>query len=87
VRRCASVQALHWAHDLVSQDPQPIVRKLAKVVQDPAYGQAIREDLEEGLPTLPIWMQPIVRALLQPLSSSQVDRAATTAKSRQCKRT
>jgi hypothetical protein len=35
-----------------------------RVFQDPAHGEAMRADLQQGLPTLPIWMQSVVREVL-----------------------
>ena len=58
------VQALHWLKDLLVTDRDRILTKLAKVLADPIHGAAIRHDLQEGFKTLPTWMQPIVRNLL-----------------------
>lgn len=58
------VQALHWLKDLLVTDRDRIQTKLAKVLDDPIHGAAIRQDLQEGFKTLPTWMQPIVRDLL-----------------------
>jgi hypothetical protein len=59
------VQALHWLKDTLPTDRDDIIRRLALVVGDPAHGPAIRDDLRSGLPTLPAWMQGIVRDVLQ----------------------
>lgn len=58
------VQALHWVHDLLPGQRDDITARLVAVLQDPVHGNAIRDDLEVGLPTLPGWMQPIVREIL-----------------------
>ena len=58
------VQALHWLKDLLATDRDRIQAKLAKVLADPIHGAAIRRDLQDGFKTLPTWMQPIVRDLL-----------------------
>ena len=47
--RTAAPSRLYWA---------------GPILQDPAHGAAIRADLQQGLPTLPIWMQPVVREVL-----------------------
>ena len=60
------VQALYWLKDVLSSDRKRILRKLRAVLADPAHGAALRNDLQEGLRTLPIWMQSIVRDLLDP---------------------
>jgi hypothetical protein len=64
------VQALHWLHDILDSDRGSILSQLRKVVTDPQSGQAIRVDLRLGLHTLPIWMQTVVRELLQDESIS-----------------
>lgn len=58
------VQALHWLKDMLATDRKRILQRLAAVLADPTHGTAIRHDLEEGLRTLPTWMQLIIRELL-----------------------
>ncbi len=58
------VQALYWLKDVLSSDRKGILRKLRAILADPAHGAALRDDLHEGLRTLPIWMQSTVRDLL-----------------------
>jgi hypothetical protein len=38
--------------------------RLRDMLRDPARGQLLREDLRDGLPTLPIWMQNYLRDML-----------------------
>src|SRR5688572_17629924 len=59
------VQALYWLQDLLQSDPTPIVKRLTAIVNDPDHGAAIRSDLRQGIHTLPIWMQQIVRPLIE----------------------
>jgi hypothetical protein len=59
------VQALYWLRDLLPRDMDRIRARLASVLQDPVHGAAIRDDLRQGLPALPEWMQTIVRDLLR----------------------
>jgi hypothetical protein len=59
------VQALYWLQDLLQSDPTPIVRRLSAIVNDQDHGAAIRSDLRQGIHTLPIWMQQIVRPLIE----------------------
>jgi hypothetical protein len=59
------VQALHWLKDILATDRDEIVARVAAILADSAHGSAIREDLRLGLPTLPAWMQGVVRDLLQ----------------------
>ena len=58
------VQALYWLQDLMGSDQGQILQRLRKVLDDAAHGAAIRDDLRQGLHTLPIWMQSTVRELL-----------------------
>ena len=67
------VQALHWLRCALS-DPTEYDRILARlkvILSDTAHGCAIREDLAAGLPTLPAWMQAIVRRLLHATEATQ----------------
>jgi len=59
------VQALYWLRDLLPRDMDRIRVGLVSVLQDPAHGSAIRDDLRQGLSALPEWMQTIVRDLLR----------------------
>jgi hypothetical protein len=58
------VQALYWLQDMLDTDRSRIVAQLKRVLQDPTHGEAMRVDLQHGLPTLPIWMQSVVREML-----------------------
>lgn len=57
------VQALHWLKDTLSSDRDRVLRRLDKVLADPAYGAAIRQDLLDGFSAMPAWMQSLVREL------------------------
>jgi len=59
------VQALYWVRDLLPRNMDRIRARLVSVLQDPTHGSAIRDDLRQGLPALPEWMQTIVRDLLR----------------------
>lgn len=58
------VQALHWLKDTLPADRDRVVARLSSILNDAKYGKAIRDDLRQGISTLPAWMQAIVRALL-----------------------
>lgn len=58
------VQALYWLHDMLQSDPSPIWKRLNALLNDAHHGAEIRDDLRQGLHTLPIWMQTIVRPLI-----------------------
>lgn len=55
------VQALHWLKDTLPSDHDRIVSRLRDVIRDPRHGKAIRDDLINGFRTLPAWMQPVIR--------------------------
>lgn len=59
------VQALHWLKDTVPSDRNRILHRLRSVLSDPQNGLVIRDDLRDGLRTLPIWMQSLVRDVLR----------------------
>jgi hypothetical protein len=58
------IQALYWLRDLLPADKDRILARLVAVLEDPDHGQAIRDDLRQGLSAIPEWMQGIVRELL-----------------------
>jgi hypothetical protein len=58
------VQALHWSQDLLDSDRQKIVQRLGNILNDKSHGAVLRDDLAQGIHTLPIWMQSVVRELL-----------------------
>lgn len=60
------VQALHWLRDTMSQsqDDDSLRNRLAKLLNDPQHGAGLRDDLNNGLMTLPVWMQNYLRPLL-----------------------
>jgi hypothetical protein len=60
------VQALHWMQDMLSQhtDRRRVQDVLRRLFADPIHGQAIRDDLRAGFSALPIWMQELLRGLL-----------------------
>jgi hypothetical protein len=57
---------MHWLRgDLAKPDDrQRLVRKLQAILDRKGEGAAIAADLRQGLPTLPAWMQELVRELL-----------------------
>ncbi len=58
------VQALHWMKDVSGDNDSAVMNRLLKVLNAPEHGAAIRADLRAGIHTLPTWMQPLVRQLL-----------------------
>ena len=66
------VQALHWMKDVSGDKDSAVINRLLKVLRTPAHGAAIQADLRAGMQTLPTWMQPIVRQLLEVASDDAV---------------
>jgi hypothetical protein len=60
------VQALHWLRDTMGQsdEDQVLIRRLTALLNDPTTGKRLRDDLEDGLTTLPSWMQSLLRPIL-----------------------
>ena len=58
------VQALYWLQDILQSNPAAVMKRLTAILNDPARGTAIRNDLRKGIHTVPIWMQQIVRPLI-----------------------
>ena len=60
------VQSLHWLRNALAHDGdyKRILRGLRMILADKSQGPAISADLAAGLPTLPAWMQDVVRQLL-----------------------
>jgi Family of unknown function (DUF6088) len=67
------VQALHWLKDTLPSDRDRVVARLSSILGDANHGRAIRDDLRQGISTLPAWMQAVVRGLLH----EDADRART----------
>jgi hypothetical protein len=58
------VQALRWLKETLPSDRNRVVARLSSILDDPRHGKAIRDDLRQGISTLPAWMQAVVRDLL-----------------------
>jgi hypothetical protein len=60
------VQALHWLKPKLNNpdEYQRIKRRMEALLSDSKQGAALRKDLKQGLPTLPLWMQDFLRDLL-----------------------
>jgi len=60
------VQALHWLRDTNDADAQAeVTAQLSRILQDPRNGKALRDDLNDGMTTLPAWMQALLRPMIQ----------------------
>ena len=55
------VQALHWLRDMLDGDRERITRRVTTILTDPEHGEAIANDLKDGMATLPEWMQEFLR--------------------------
>lgn len=74
------VQALYWLQDTL-QDPDErarVAQRLRGILSDPDRGPAARDDLRAGLSALPIWMQELLRDLLQDTSVAHNTSSAVT---------
>ena len=62
------VQALHWLRDTLGRtgEADRVHARLERLLNDPDQGETLRADLSEGLPTLPVWMQAMLRPMLGP---------------------
>jgi Family of unknown function (DUF6088) len=72
------VQALHWLHDALN-DPDTraaTASRLGKILSDPVHGSGIRDDLQSGISSLPIWMQDFLHDLIGPRTPSHVGSRA-----------
>lgn len=67
------VQALYWLQDMLSKKSERArtLARLQRVLANPIHGPAIRDDLRAGISALPIWMQEIVRELIEEKPSHQ----------------
>ena len=57
------VQALHWLQDMLAADGDRIGKTLARILDNPRHGGAIRDDLSQGFNVLPGWMQVYLRTI------------------------
>jgi hypothetical protein len=59
------VQALHWLRDTMSGDENDQWRdRLVQLLSDPVHGAILRADLADGMASLPVWMQELLRPLV-----------------------
>lgn len=66
------VQALHWLRDTLSDQRQDVISRLQRLLANDTRG-LLRDDLLQGLPTLPAWMQTLLREAM-----AHSEDAATT---------
>lgn len=74
------VQALYWSKDLLDSDRPAIIGRLKIILSDKTHGPALRNDLTQGLHTLPIWMQSVVRELLNLAAQAPSDNVRPSAR-------
>ena len=58
------VQALHWLRDTLSEQRDAVIARLTRLLASDASG-VLKDDLRQGLPTLPAWMQDLLRDILK----------------------
>jgi len=70
------VQALHWLRDTLPENSDAITTRLKRLFVSDASG-VLRDDLRQGLPTLPAWMQALIRDVLK-----DADKAVSASQSK-----
>lgn len=63
------VQALHWLRD--TTDPQTLSAQVRALLRRMPQADDVRADLADGLPTLPAWMQDLLRPIVSPEAATQ----------------
>jgi len=64
------VQALHWLRDTLSEQRYAVIARLRRLLDRDKSG-VLRDDLRQGLPTLPAWMQDLLRETFNNTGQSQ----------------
>lgn len=61
------VQALHWLRDMLKRtgEPERVERRLGELLSEPGRGDSLRDDLADGLSSLPTWMQDFLKPMLE----------------------
>lgn len=69
------IQALYWLREIIDQDSSEqkndIQKKLVLYLKNHKEKEGIVDDLKQGIPTLPAWMQSYLKQLLLVLESSK----------------
>jgi len=78
------VQSLHWLHDMLPADGDPILKKIRKILEDPKQGKAIGDDLRGGLDALPTWMRDLVSRLIHDSDQAWAANRKSTVPMRFC---
>ena len=66
------VQALHWLRDTLSEQRDAVIARLTRLLASDTSG-VLRDDLQQGLPTLPAWMQDLLREILKEADGADAD--------------
>ena len=64
------VQALHWLRDSLPQNRDAVAARLLRLLLTNDPDGKLRDDLQQGLHTLPAWMQDFLRDLLRQADSN-----------------
>jgi len=67
---------------MLPSDDGSLRKRLVSILRDPDHGQAIQNDLRNGLSALPEWMRVIVRDLLQQPNAGEPPSAGKAKPSR-----
>lgn len=66
------IQALHWLRDSLSQNQDAVAARLKRLIINIPDGK-LRDDLRQGLHTLPAWMQDFLRDVLKTVDQRTTD--------------
>jgi hypothetical protein len=70
------VQSLYWLHDTLKSDAlsedTALQNKILRLLQDPQQGPHLQNDLHQGLPILPAWMQDWLRPILAQIQAKEI---------------
>lgn len=64
------VQALHWLRDSLPQNRDAVAARLLRLLLTHDADGKLRDDLQQGLHTLPAWMHDFLRELLRQVASN-----------------
>ena len=55
---------MHWLRDTLSEQRDAVIARLTRLLASDASG-VLKDDLRQGLLTLPAWMQDLLREILK----------------------
>lgn len=58
------IQALHWLRDTLAEQKDVVITRLVRLLVSDA-SSVLRDDIQQGLHTLPAWMQDLLREIMK----------------------